>query len=346
MCGGTSELRHLLVESWPSLVIVTLWSIAVVLMHDVAGFKWLVMPVLPVTLIGIAVSLYVGFKSASAYNRWWEARRALGAIVAFSREWALQIQGLVCSDRAQPPADVVNDLLNRHLGWLYAASYMLRQGSRLKSSARTRIFKHRRVGHDAATMSEDPQSYGRFLAPEEFSAARSVRNPPTYLLTRQAQAVRDLTRSGCLDSIRQTAMIGLLGKLGDAYGACDRIKITPFPRQIAYFGTIFTWVFVFLLPLAFLDAFEAKAVSEVGRHHLSSILLDSYLFTLVPFAALISWVFLMMERVSDSTEDPFEGGVHDVPVVAICRAIEIDLKQTMGMTDVPPPLQPVDDVLY
>jgi putative membrane protein len=61
---------------------------------------------------------------------------------------------------------------------------------------------------------------------------------------------------------------------------------------------------------------------------------------------LISWVFFMMEKISDSSEDPFEGGVHDVPVSAICRTIEIDLRQALGETDVPPPLAPVDDVLY
>lgn len=43
------------------------------------------MPVLPVTLIGIAVSLYVGFKSVTAYNRWWKARTALGGLVTISR---------------------------------------------------------------------------------------------------------------------------------------------------------------------------------------------------------------------------------------------------------------------
>jgi putative membrane protein len=54
----------------------------------------------------------------------------------------------------------------------------------------------------------------------------------------------------------------------------------------------------------------------------------------------------MIEKVSDSTEDPFEGGVHDVPVLTLSRIIEIDLKQAMGAKDVPAPLEPVDDVLY
>ena len=65
---------------WGLLLLVLAWSFAVVFMHEISGFHWLVVPVLPVTLVGIAVSLYVGFKSVSAYNRWWEARQAVDTV--------------------------------------------------------------------------------------------------------------------------------------------------------------------------------------------------------------------------------------------------------------------------
>ena len=70
------QYRHLIWEALVPIVIATLWSLTVVYLHVFAGLNWVVLPVLPVTLVGIAVSLYVAFKSASAYNRWWEARTA------------------------------------------------------------------------------------------------------------------------------------------------------------------------------------------------------------------------------------------------------------------------------
>jgi ion channel-forming bestrophin family protein len=82
------------------------------------------------------------------------------------------------------------------------------------------------------------------------------------------------------------------------------------------------------------------------QHSFSIIATHEFMYTLVPFTLLILWVFFMMEKISDSSEDPFEGGVHDVPISALCRTIGIDLRQALGETDVPPPLQPVDDVLY
>lgn len=334
--------RYVLAGSWVFLILVTGWSFTVVCLHQMAGFDWLVMPVLPVTLIGIAVSLYVGFKSVSAYNRWWEARQTIGNIAAQSREWALLVQTLIYNDDGKAPDGIARTLLYRHLGWVFAVAHMLRKTSRLKPSESTRIFRYRRVGHETATMHQDAQSFGRFLQPEEYATAQTFRNPPLYILREQAHSLQQLTASGYLDSIRLTKMTELLGELDLSDGICMRIKSTPFPRQIANFGTIFTWAFIFVLPLAFLDVFEAEAV----RQHFSEALTHEYMYTLVPFSVLISWIFFMMERVSDSSEDPFEGGVHDVPLSAVCRLIEIDIRQALGEKDVPPPLEPVDDVVY
>ena len=79
---------------------------------------------------------------------------------------------------------------------------------------------------------------------------------------------------------------------------------------------------------------------------MEGLLAHEYMFTMVPFTVLISWIFFTMEKVSDSVEDPFEGGVNDVPISALCRMIEIELKQMLGSDDVPAPLEPIDGVLY
>jgi putative membrane protein len=337
------SLKDAFLESWLSAVAVAAWSVGIVTLHELAGLQWLVMPVLPVTLIGIAVSLYVGFKSVSAYNRWWEARTALGGMVAVSRELVAQTKGLIYNDAKAPTNDILKQIYTRHLAWIYAVAHILRRHSRLKASERTRIFRHRRVGHPASTLNDDPQSYGRFLTPEEYKAAQAFRNSPGYIMAKQADFLRELALAGYLDSVRQVALVEVLSKLNVYQGTCDRIKNTPFPRQIAHFGAIFTWIFVVLLPFALLGVFE----TEAKHHNFSTIVTHEFMYSLVPFAVMISWVFLMMERISDSTEDPFEGGVHDVPVSAICRSIEIDMKQAMGdQEDVPPPLETVDGVLY
>lgn len=65
------------------------------------------------------------------------------------------------------------------------------------------------------------------------------------------------------------------------------------------------------------DVFCGSVQSATQRHQLGTLLSHKYMFTLVPFTVLISWIFFLMEKVSDSVSDPFEGGVTDVPKHAV-----------------------------
>jgi putative membrane protein len=41
-------------------------------------------------------------------------------------------------------------------------------------------------------------------------------------------------------------------------------------------------------------------------------------------------MFLAVLRIGDDLVDPFDNSVHDVPLTAMCRTIEIDLLQSIG----------------
>ena len=137
----------------------------------------------------------------------------------------------------------------------------------------------------------------------------------------------------------QIALMGLLDELYTLQGKCERIKNTPFPRQYAFFAWLFVWLFVLLVPLGLTSVFEDLAGDLAGDNYSSSI-------SLIVSSALIAWVFRIMEFIGDNSEDPFEAGVNDVPMNALCRTIEIDLRQMLGETELPPREQPVAEVLY
>ena len=65
----------------------------------------------------------------------------------------------------------------------------------------------------------------------------------------------------------------------------------------------------------------------------------------VPVFTLIAWIFITMEQIGDASEDPFENYINDVPMTALCRTIEIDLREMLGEDDIPPSLGPVDGIL-
>jgi len=65
----------------------------------------------------------------------------------------------------------------------------------------------------------------------------------------------------------------------------------------------------------------------------------------IPFSVLISWVYTSLELVGESTENPFEGNGNDVPISQLCRMIEIDLREMQGEIDLPPALEPKNNVI-
>lgn len=62
---------------------------------------------------------------------------------------------------------------------------------------------------------------------------------------------------------------------------------------------------------------------------------EKYMFLLIPFNMIVSWVFMFMEYVGDISENPFEGLLNDTPISTIIRNIEIDLKEMLDETDLP-----------
>jgi putative membrane protein len=52
-----------------------------------------------------------------------------------------------------------------------------------------------------------------------------------------------------------------------------------------------------------------------------------------------------MERIGETSENPFEGGPNDVPITALTRIIEIDLREMLDETDIPPKIEPKNNIL-
>jgi putative membrane protein len=72
----------------------------------------------------------------------------------------------------------------------------------------------------------------------------------------------------------------------------------------------------------------------------------SFVWLMVPFNLIVSWVFSLMEYTGDYSENPFEGLINDVPVYSIVRNVEIDLREMLGEKDLPERMQPQYDVLF
>ncbi|HEX2532949.1 MAG TPA: bestrophin family ion channel, partial [Chitinophagaceae bacterium] len=119
--------------------------------------------------------------------------------------------------------------------------------------------------------------------------------------------------------------------LYDQQGACERIKSYPFPRQYAYFSEVFVWLLALVLPYGL--------IGELSKYG------EAYVWLTIPMSILISWIFNVMEIVGDKSENPFENSVNDIPMTAICRTIEIDLREMLSETDIPGRVYPVKKII-
>lgn len=88
-------------DSWHFLTIIGLWSAFIIYLHDYVGLGIIAMPIIPLSTLGIAVSLYLGFRSKESYERWWEVRKIWGDIINKSRSFSNQIHRLLYTDKYQ-----------------------------------------------------------------------------------------------------------------------------------------------------------------------------------------------------------------------------------------------------
>jgi putative membrane protein len=58
--------------------------------------------------------------------------------------------------------------------------------------------------------------------------------------------------------------------------------------------------------------------------------------------AIVAYTFFGLDALGDEIEEPFGSSANDLPLDALCRTIEIDLRAALGDTDLPPPLEPVN----
>ncbi len=165
----------------------------------------------------------------------------------------------------------------------------------------------------------------RLLGPSIRSRLQGVVNVPDALLGEIATILSEMHRSGQLDSVQVAALDATLAVLSNVQGGTERIKNTPLPRQYAAFPRVFAEMFCILLPLAI--------VSDLGLA--------------TPLGStLVGFIFLALDQVGADLENPFSNTIFDVPLSSITRMIEINLRQTAGLGNVPLPLDTVKGVLW
>ncbi len=293
-------------------------------------------PFMPISTIGIAVAFYLGFKNNQSYDRFWEGRKIWGGIVNYSRTWGNQVMSYVSDLHAKESVSdeelhtIQHRLTYRQIAWINALRLQLRVPANHSISetkgANKKMFQGKPGGEDW------DQDVAPFLScSTEIHMIESKKNTATHIVRAQGEDCKHLFKVGLIDDFRHMKLMHSLEEFYNLQGKCERIKNTPLPRQYSYFSSVFVWIFILLMPFGLVGEFH-----DMGHN---------FIWLTVPFYMIVAWVFLTMELVGDNSEDPFENFINDVPMTALCRTIEIDLREMLGETDLPPKVEAVNGVL-
>lgn len=322
---------------WKNLIFFSIYASLIFYVNHFPGWDFINIPFQPLSLIGIAVAFYIGFKNAQSYDRFWEGRKIWGGIVNYSRTWGIQVLSFVRTDDKAHDKKVQSQLIYRHIGWINALRVQLRQ-PKPWSLKEDRLVKKMFDKHGERNPSSNEAF--KYVNKREFIDLKKRVNPATHLVKNQAMDIVALREKDVIDGFQENQMQSVLEELYNLQGKSERIKNTPFPRQYGYFSKVFTWIFILILPFGLLDVFEDDALISIDTMQVW------FEYLMIPFSVLISWMFITMEKVGDFSEDPFEGRLNDVPMTALCRTIEIDLRDMLDEENLPDPVKPIDHVLY
>ena len=164
----------------------------------------------------------------------------------------------------------------------------------------------------------------RLLSADEARRPLARRNVANGLLDGTAARIAKAQRDGLIDSVQQTQLTRTLAEITNAQGGMERLKNTPLPYHYRFFPVLFTRVFCVVVPIGLVETLGWA--TPVG-------------------STLAGLMFLAVLQIGDDLTDPFANTIHDVPLDAMCRTIEIDLLEAIG-DPAPAPAVPDGDVLW
>lgn len=198
--------------------LLTAFCLSLVLLDDYAleqfGYPLPALDQLGHTVLGVAMSLLIVFRTNSSYSRFWEGRGHWGMIVNASRNLARM--GAIYAG----PADDLARLI---------AAYVIAVRENLRGNRDLSMIR--------------PLVPGRWL-----EAARSATNPPNILAAALSDWIERRRVEGRIDSYQAMSLEEVVRLLVDNQGACEKIQKTPLPFVYAALIKLLLLLYLASLP--------------------------------------------------------------------------------------------------
>ncbi|MDR6432098.1 bestrophin family protein [Brucella pseudogrignonensis] len=176
-------------------------------------------------LLGIALSIFLGFRNNACYDRWWEARKVFGKLVYVTRGFA----------RATLVLDQLPGM----------------EGAREKLLHYTIAFTQSMVPH--LRPGDGQAKAHKWLTVGEQKALAGSRNGPDYILRKIGALLAELRGAGRIDAIDFQTLNTSVSGLSEVQAASERLRFTPVPFGYTLLLHRTAYLFCFFIPFGFAD---------------------------------------------------------------------------------------------
>lgn len=191
-------------KTLPRTLVFTVFATIVTWLEMGSEYQRYTLTLAPFTLIGLAISVFLGFRTNVAYDRYWEGRKLWGALVNVSRSFARQATTLIDSGSRDKDDEIARVLVRRAIAFACALKHHLRD--------------------------TDPcDELGAYLSSEELSRLAGQQNIPLAVSRILGERLSEIWRQGYVRDVHVPVLDASLTEMTSIQGGCERIKNTPVP---------------------------------------------------------------------------------------------------------------------
>jgi putative membrane protein len=233
------DIRHL-AKSWTmvritrSVLLIGVYaSVVCIAIEQLNLEEYIQMNTSVFSLLGVILSIFLVFRTNTAYDRWWEGRKQWGALVNHTRNLAIYVNTMFPKENK-----AVRHLFAKHIAnFCFALVEHLRDGTKLDK---------------LIYLTEEDQ--------EEYSSKGHI---PNHISMQIFDRIAESHRDGELNEGDYINIKAQHQALLDILGACERIKKTPIPFSYSVYLKIFITAYGVLLPFALVTTFHYWAIPLV-----------------------------------------------------------------------------------
>ena len=213
---------------YPQILLISLISAFITNVQHIFPSSFSSYSVAPFTLLGIALSLFLGFRNNASYQRWWEARGLWGQLVYDARSLCRQALSYIDEDNPMG-RDTQRRLIHLSIAFSHTVRHRLRETSPW----------------------EDIE---RFVEPVHHNKMRQAKNLPDYLMRLMGKELGYCRQQHLLSEQMVQNMDERLNSMTVVLAACERIYNTPLPFAYTLLVHRTTYLYCFMLPFGLVSS--------------------------------------------------------------------------------------------